>query len=86
MTGKDKKHNSRKVRNGLSRWGCDWGYLSEGEEGKAGGIVNSMGLSWESRDFREYNQDKLGLYNNKLKYIFIKNLRSCRKQMKINVR
>lgn len=52
------------------------GYLSEGEEGEAGGIVNSMGMSWESRDFREHNQDKLGLYNNKLKCVFIKNLRS----------
>lgn len=43
-------------------------------EGEVGNIVNPLGMNWESRDFREYNQEKLGLYNNKLKCVLIKNL------------
>lgn len=43
-------------------------------EGEVGNVVNPLGMNWESRDFREYNQEKLGLYNNKLKCVLIKNL------------
>lgn len=43
-------------------------------EGELGNVVNPLGMNWESRDFREYNQEKLGLYNNKLKCVLIKNL------------
>lgn len=68
---KDKEKNSRKLRRRLGE--CGWDYWP-GREDEAGDIVSSSGEKWESRNFRKYNQDKLGLYNNKLKCILVKNL------------